>query len=180
VMGRYAGWIALYSGVASGAHVVLIPEIPFSYDSVAAAIRRREAAGAHYTIVVVAEGAAPIHGHREVIANGIDHAERLGGIGHVVAQELTRITGKEARTVVLGHLVRGGTPTAADRLLGSRFGAAAVRALDEGMNGVMVALNEPHVEYVDLADAVGMLRTVPADCDTLLAGRELGICFGDD
>jgi 6-phosphofructokinase 1 len=180
VMGRYAGWIALYAGVASGAHVVLIPEIPFSYDSVAAAIRRREEGGAHYTIVVVAEGAAPLHGHREFISSAVDHAERLGGIGHVVADELTRITGKEARTVVLGHLVRGGTPTATDRLLGSRFGAAAVRALDEGMNGVMVALNEPHVEYVDLADAVGVLRTVPADCDTLLAGRELGICFGDD
>jgi phosphofructokinase-like protein len=180
VMGRYAGWIALYSGVASGAHVVLIPEIPFSYESVAAAIRRREEGGAHYTIVVVAEGAAPLHGHREVISTAVDRAERLGGIGHVVADELTRLTGKEARTVVLGHLVRGGTPTATDRLLGSRFGAAAVRALDEGMNGVMVALNEPHVEYVDLADAVGVLRTVPADCDTLLAGRELGICFGDD
>ncbi|MEI8238962.1 MAG: ATP-dependent 6-phosphofructokinase [Actinomycetota bacterium] len=180
VMGRYAGWIALYAGVASGAHVVLIPEIPFSYDSVAAAIRRREEGGAHYTIVVVAEGAAPLHGHREVIATAVDHAERLGGIGHVVAEELTRITGKEARTVVLGHLVRGGTPTATDRLLGSRFGAAAVRALDEGMNGVMVALNEPRVEYVDLADAVGVLRTVPADNDTLLAGRELGMCFGDD
>jgi 6-phosphofructokinase 1 len=180
VMGRYAGWIALYAGVASGAHVILIPEIPFSYDSVARAIQRREVGGAHYTIVVVAEGAAPLHGHREIIATSTDHAERLGGIGHVVADEITRITGKEARTVVLGHLVRGGTPTATDRLLGSRFGAAAVRALDEGMNGVMVALNEPNVEFVSLSDAVGALRLVPLDNDTLLTGRELGTSFGDD
>jgi 6-phosphofructokinase 1 len=180
VMGRNAGWIALYAGVASGAHVILLPEIPFTYDSVARAIRRREESGAHYTIVVVAEGAAPLHGHQEVIDNPVDHAERLGGLGHAVADELTRMTGKEARTVVLGHLVRGGTPTATDRLLGSRFGAAAVRALDEGMNGVMVALNEPQVEYVSLVEAVGRLRTVPLDCDTLLAGRELGTSFGDD
>jgi ATP-dependent phosphofructokinase / diphosphate-dependent phosphofructokinase len=180
VMGRDAGWIALFSGVASGAHVILIPEIPFTYESAARAIKRREERGLHYTIVVVAEGAAPVHGHREVIDSPIDHAQRLGGIGHVVADELTRLTGKEARTVVLGHLLRGGTPTATDRLLGSRFGAAAVRALDEGENGVMVALNEPNVEYVSLADAVGRLRTVPMDCDTLLAGRELGISFGDD
>jgi 6-phosphofructokinase 1 len=180
VMGRDAGWIALYAGVASGAHIILIPEIPFTYESVAAAIRRREDAGRHYTIVVVAEGAAPLHGHREIIDEPADHAERLGGIGHAVAVELTRRTGKEARTVVLGHLVRGGTPTATDRLLGSRFGAAAVRALDEGMNGVMVALNEPDVEYVSIADAIGRLRTVPLDCDTLLAGRELGTSFGDE
>ncbi|MFZ4720459.1 MAG: 6-phosphofructokinase [Ilumatobacteraceae bacterium] len=180
VMGRDAGWIALYAGVASGAHVILIPEIPFSYESVARAITRRERNGAHYTIVVVAEGAAPIGGHTEIIDRPADHAERLGGIGHVVAENLTRLTGKEARTVVLGHLVRGGTPTATDRLLGSRFGAAAVRALDEGQNGVMVALNEPVVEYVTLAEAVGKLRVVPMDCDTLLAGRELGTSFGDE
>jgi 6-phosphofructokinase 1 len=180
VMGRNAGWIALYSGVASGAHVILIPEIPFTYASVARAIERREAGGAHYTIVVVAEGAAPKDGSQSIVEHAVDHAERLGGIGHTVAEELTRLTGKEARTVVLGHLVRGGTPMAADRLLGSRFGAAAVRALDEGQNGVMVALNEPNVEFVSLADAVGRLRTVPMECDTLLAGRELGTSFGDD
>lgn len=180
VMGRNAGWIALYAGVASGAHVILIPEIPFSYESVARAIRRREENGAHYTIVVVAEGAAPLGGQLEIVERAHDHAERLGGIGHVVAEQVTRLTGKEARTMVLGHLVRGGTPIAADRLLGSRFGTAAVRALDEGQNGVMVALNEPVVEYVTLAEAVGRLRTVPPDCDTLLAGRELGTSFGDD
>jgi 6-phosphofructokinase 1 len=180
VMGRYAGWIALYAGVAAGAHAILIPEIPFDLDLVAASIERREALGAHFAIVVVAEGAAPKDGHREVLSTSVDHAERLGGIGHVVADELTRLTGKEARTVVLGHLVRGGTPTATDRLLGIRFGAAAVRALEQGMDGVMVALNEPNVEFVALADAVGALRTVPMDCDTLLAARELGISFGDD
>jgi phosphofructokinase-like protein len=180
VMGRYAGWIALYAGVAAGVHAILIPEIPFDLHSVAASIERREARGSHFAIVVVAEGAAPKDGHREVLSTGVDHAERLGGIGHVVAEELTRLTGKEARTVVLGHLVRGGTPTATDRLLGNRFGAAAVRGLEQGLDGVMVALNEPNVEYVALADAVGALRTVPMDCDTLLAARELGISFGDD
>ena len=180
VMGHYAGWIALYAGLAAGAHAILIPEIPYSIDLVADALRRREQRGGHFAIVVVAEGAVPVHGQRTVVATSADQGERLGGIGHRVADELTRLTGREARTVVLGHLVRGGTPTATDRLLGNRFGAAAVRALDQGLDGVMVALNEPNVEFVLLADAVGSLRTVPLDCDTLLTARELGISFGDE
>jgi phosphofructokinase-like protein len=179
VMGRYAGWIALYAGCAAGAHAILIPEIPFDLEIVADCIRHREQSGSHYAIVVVAEGAVAKDGHRSVRATTVDHDERLGGMGEQVAAELTRLTGKEARTVVLGHLLRGGTPVAHDRLLGNRFGAAAVRALDEGFSGVMVALNEPHVDFVPLADAIGRMRTVPADCDTLLAARELGICFGD-
>jgi 6-phosphofructokinase 1 len=115
-----------------------------------------------------------------VVGQAADQAERLGGIGHQVAQQLTELTGKEARTVVLGHLLRGGTPTALDRLLGTRFGAAAVRALEEGFDGVMVALNEPYVEYVPLKDAIGSMRTVPLDCDTVMAARDIGISFGDD
>jgi 6-phosphofructokinase len=180
VMGRYAGWIALNAGVAAGAHSILIPEIPFSLEPVAAMIKRREARGASFAIVVVAEGAMPKNGNRSVVGQAFDQAEQLGGIGHQVARQLTMLTGRETRTVVLGHLLRGGTPTAHDRLLGTRFGAAAVRALEEGLDGVMVALNEPRVDYVPLIDAIGSMRTVPLDCDTVLAGRDIGICFGDD
>jgi ATP-dependent phosphofructokinase / diphosphate-dependent phosphofructokinase len=180
VMGRYAGWIALNSGVAAGAHAILIPEVPYRLEPVAAMIKRRETRGASFAIVVVAEGAMPKGGKRSVISQSADQAERLGGIAEQVARDLTRLTGKEARTVVLGHLLRGGTPTAQDRLLGTRFGAAAVRALDEGFDGVMVALNEPRVDYVPLVDAIGSMRTVPLDCDTMIAARDIGICFGDE
>ena len=143
VMGRYAGWIALHAGLAAGAHGILLPEIPFDLRSVAAMIRERESRGARFAIIVVAEGAMPHDGARSVIGQSIGQAERLGGIGHQVAAELEALTGKEARTVVLGHLLRGGTPTSQDRLLGLRFGAAAVRAIDEGYDGVMVALRPP-------------------------------------
>ncbi len=180
VMGRYAGWIALNSGVAAGAHAILIPEIPYRLEPVAAMIKRREARGANFAIVVVAEGAMPKDGHRSVVGHAVDQAERLGGIGDLVARQLTALTGKEARTVVLGHLLRGGTPTAQDRLLGTRFGAAAVRALEEGFDGVMVALNEPRVDYVPLVEAIGSMRTVPLDCDTVMTARDVGISFGDE
>jgi 6-phosphofructokinase 1 len=114
-----------------------------------------------------------------VIGQSVGQAERLGGIGALVAQELERLTGKETRTVVLGHLLRGGTPTSMDRLLGLRFGTAAVRGLEMGHRGVMVALDPPNVNFVPLLSAIARLRTVPLDCDTILAGRDLGICFGD-
>ena len=170
VMGRYAGWIALNSGVAAGAHAILIPEIPFRLEPVAEMIARREARGARFAIVVVAEGAIPMDGERSIIGKAHDQAERLGGIGKLVAAELERLTGKEARTVVLGHLLRGGTPTSLDRLLGTRFGAAAVRGLEEGHRGVMVALDPPHVNFVPLVSAINKLRTVPVDCDTIVTG----------
>ncbi len=180
VMGRYAGWIALHAGLAAGAHGILLPEIPFDLRSVAAMIRERESRGARFAIIVVAEGAMPRDGARSIIGTSIGQAERLGGIGHQVAAELEALTGKEARTVVLGHLLRGGTPTSQDRLLGLRFGAAAVRAIDEGYDGVMVALRPPRVEFVPLAEAVSRMRTVPLDCDTIQAARDLGIALGDD
>jgi 6-phosphofructokinase 1 len=129
---------------------------------------------------VVAEGAMPEGGGRSVLGQQWDQEERLGGIGVQVARELTELTGKEARTVVLGHLLRGGVPTAQDRLLGTRFGAAAVRALEQGLNGVMVAVHELNMEFVPLVDAIGRMRGVPLDCDTVLAAREVGVCFGDD
>ena len=180
VMGRYAGWIALYAGMAANAHAILIPEIPFDLQPVADMIARREARGARFAIVVVAEGAMPRGGERSIIGKEIDQAERLGGMGALVAAELATLTGKEARTVVLGHLLRGGTPTALDRLLGLRFGAAAVQGLEEGQRGVMVALDPPDVNFVPLASATRKLRTVPLDCDTILAGRDLGVSFGDE
>ncbi|MDQ1422993.1 MAG: ATP-dependent phosphofructokinase / diphosphate-dependent phosphofructokinase [Acidimicrobiaceae bacterium] len=180
VMGRYAGWIALNSGLASGAHAILIPEIPFDLRNVAAMIARREARGARFAISVVAEGAKPIGGGISVLGRAIDQAERLGGIGVLVAEELERLTGKEARTVVLGHLLRGGTPTALDRLIGLRFGTAAIRGIEAGYNGVMVALRPTMIDFVPLSAAVSKLRTVPPDCDTILSGRDLGVSFGDE
>ncbi len=135
VMGRYAGWIALQSGIASGAHAILIPEIPFRLEPVAATIAQREERGAKFSIVVVAEGAVPEGGHVSTLGKAVDQDEKLGGMGAKVAAGLEELTGKEARTVVLGHLLRGGSPTAFDRVLGLRFGAAAVRGLAAGYDG---------------------------------------------
>ena len=180
VMGRYAGWIALHAGIAGGAHSILIPEIPYDIEKVAAKIRRREESGRTYSIVVAAEGAESVNGQREVLAAAtVGRLERLGGIGDRVAKELQSITGKEARAVVLGHLLRGGSPTSFDRLAALRFGAAAVRALDAGMSGVMVSLAYPNVEYVALEEVAGRMKNVPMDSDTLQTGRDIGIAFGD-
>jgi phosphofructokinase-like protein len=179
VMGRYAGWIALCAGTASGAHAILIPEIPFVLQPVADTIAERERRGAKFSIVVVAEGAAPVGGSVSVLGHAVGQAEKIGGIGAKVAAELEHLTGKESRTVVLGHLLRGGSPTSFDRLLGLRFGAAAVRALEEGRDGVMVALNPPTVDYVPLDEATNRQKNVPLDCDTMLTARDMGICFGD-
>lgn len=180
MMGRYAGWIALHAGISGGAHAILIPEIAFDLEQVAAKIRKRDADGRRYSLVVVAEGAQPRHGQRAVLEPAeVGHAERLGGIGEQVARELAQRTGKDARVVVLGHLLRGGSPTSFDRLAALRFGTAAVRALDEGLSGVMVALAFPNVNYVKLEEVAGRMKAVPPDSDTLQTGRDLGICFGD-
>jgi len=179
VMGRYAGWIALNSGVSGSADAILIPEIPYDIERVGEAIEARVRRGRDFSIVVVAEGAQPKGGTRSVVETEIGRAERLGGIGEKVAKDLQAITGKDTRHVVLGHLLRGGTPTSFDRLLSLRFGAAAVRALDEGQSGVMVALDPPTVRYVPLEQATRRMKIVPLDCDTILTARDLGICFGD-
>ncbi len=180
VMGRYAGWIALHAGIASNAHVILIPEIAYDLHQVAAKIAEREAAGRHYSIVVVAEGAIAAHGEAALQDSaGPGYVERLGGVGEQLATELQELTGKEARAVVLGHLLRGGSPTAFDRLSAMRFGAAAVRALDQGYSGIMVALAFPNVNYVALEEVAGRMKGVPLDGDTLQTGRDMGICFGD-
>jgi 6-phosphofructokinase 1 len=179
VMGRYAGWIALHSGVAATADAVLIPEIPYDIEKVAAKIRDREARGRRFSIVVVAEGARPIGGAYSIIGKSIGQAERLGGVGERVAAELGALTGKETRTVVLGHLLRGGTPTTYDRVISLRFGAAAIRAIEEGQEDIMVALDPPTVRYVPLAECTRRMKTVPLDHDLVLTARDLGTTFGD-
>ena len=179
-MGRYAGWIALHAGMAGGAHAILLPEIPFATAAVADAVHRRDGLGWRHSIVVVAEGALPLGGRREVLeAAGAGHAERLGGIGAWLEARLGGLTGKECRSVVLGHLLRGGTPSAFDRVAASRFGAAAVRTLAQGLSGVMVTLEGQEVGTVPLAEVAGRTRRVPLDSDTLRTARELGICLGE-
>lgn len=179
VMGRYAGWIALHAGLAGGAHAILLPEIPFDLGPVAELIAQRDAQGLAYSIVVVAEGAFPKDGARALCGPAeAGHAERLGGMGEQVSQALARLTGKDARCVVLGHLLRGGSPTAFDRVAALRFGAAAVRALAAGDSGVMVALDGRDVRPVPLASVAGRMKAVPLDGDTLATARDLGVCLG--
>jgi 6-phosphofructokinase 1 len=179
VMGRYAGWIALHAGIAGSAHAILIPEVPYNLESVAAKIIKREEEGRLFSIVVVAEGAKPVGGNVSVVGKEAGRAERLGGVGEKVAHALQELTGRETRLVVLGHLLRGGSPTTFDRLLALRFGAAAVRAIDEGQSGIMVALDPPVVKYIPLEEATSRMKTVPIDCDTMLTARDLGVCFGE-
>jgi 6-phosphofructokinase 1 len=179
VMGRYAGWIALHAGVAGTADIILIPEIPYDIQAVAEKVRERDASGALFSIVVVAEGALPRGGKRSIIEKRVGSAERLGGAGERVARDLAAITGKDTRHVVLGHLLRGGSPTSLDRLISLRFGAAAVRCLAAGESGVMVALDPPRVRTVRLEKATKRMKVVPLDCDTMVTARDLGICFGD-
>ncbi len=179
VMGRYAGWIALNAGIAGTADAILIPEIPYDLRCVVAKIRERESQGRKFAIVVVAEGAQPKGGGYSVIEKRLGAADRLGGIGERISQQLGELSGRESRHVVLGHLLRGGSPTAFDRLLSLRFGAAAVRALALGKSGVMVALDPPRVRYVPLDQATHRMKTVPLSADSVLTARELGICLGD-
>ncbi len=180
VMGRYAGWIAVYAGVAGGADVILIPEIPFGYKNVCAAIEERERIGKHFTLVIVAEGAKPTGG--DFVTSGAQQQNRearLGGIGAAVAAEIEKRTGKETRVVVLGHLQRGGSPTNMDRALCTMFGAKAVEMIAERKFGQMVTHTGTSVESVALSEAIGHLRTVPLDGAYMHAARALGISLGD-
>jgi 6-phosphofructokinase 1 len=179
VMGRYAGWIALHAGIAGNAHAILIPEIPYDVEKVAEFVRARERRGRPYTLVMVAEGAKPVGGAVSVLGKAVGQAEKLGGVADRVARELESLTGRESRSVVLGHLLRGGSPTAFDRLVALRFGTAAVRALEQGLSSVMVSLQPPTVRFEPLKAAVSRMKTVPLDCDTVESARHLGICFGD-
>ncbi len=180
VMGRYAGWIALNAGLAGSADVILIPEIPYDIRAVCDKIREREKEGRHFSVVVVAEGAVPKGGGVTVKEGaGAGTVERLGGVGERVAAEITAITGKESRSLTLGHLQRGGSPTTFDRLTALRFGAAAVRAVADGRFGHMVALDPPTITLVPLAEALVEPKRVPLDSDSVQTARELGTCLGD-
>jgi 6-phosphofructokinase 1 len=165
VMGRHAGWIALHSGLASEADVILVPEEPFDIDEVCARIRHHHAMGANYSIVVVAEGAVPQEGTMILQNGGIDEFGhvRLGGIGAALQGEIESRTGFETRVTILGHILRGGTPTAYDRVLGTRFGIAAIDAVEQGRFNTMVALRGEHIEVVDIHEGVDVLKTVDQD-----------------
>ena len=175
VMGRHAGWIALHSGLAGGGDVILIPERPFDIDDVCRLIRRRHSRGRFFSIVVVAEGAMPEEGTMEVAEGDRDEFGhvRLGGIGERLQGEIEERTGFETRAVVLGHIQRGGTPTAFDRVLATRLGAAAIDAAHEGRWGTMPAVRGTRIELVALSDAVAKLRTVPPE-DYEVASAFLG------
>lgn len=175
VMGRHTGWIALESGLAGGADAILIPEVPFRLESIAEKILDRDRSGRRFSIVVIAEGAKPEGGEPSYA----DESGRYGGIAERLAARLEERTGKETRTLVLGHIQRGGTPIAYDRNLALRFGAAAVRCIAEGSVGTMVALQGRNIRAVPLADAVRELKRVPLDSDNLLTARQLGISLGD-
>jgi ATP-dependent phosphofructokinase / diphosphate-dependent phosphofructokinase len=175
VMGRNAGWIALHSGLAGGADVILIPELPFDIDEVCRLIGRRHGRGRYFSIVVVAEGAQPKEGTMSVAAGELDEFghPRLGGIGHQLEREIEQRTGFETRATVLGHVQRGGTPTAFDRVLATRLGLAAIDAAHEGRWGTMTALRSTLIELVALPDAVAEVRRVPVE-----EYQRYGVLFG--
>lgn len=180
VMGRYAGWIAAAAGLAGGADVILIPEIPFDYPSIIARIEEREGYDKHFTIIIVAEGARQKEGDYVTSTSDEIGEARLGGIGHVIANEIQARTGKETRAVVLGHLQRGGSPSAWDRQLCTRFGVSAVEQIADENYGVMVALTLSGIAPVELVDAIDKIRTVPPDGEIVRVGRALGISFGSE
>ena len=174
VMGRHVGWIALHAGIAGGADVILIPEIPFDPRIVADKILDRERHGSSFSIVVISEGAYT-KGSQPVYQS----AGRLGGVGFMLTEQLAELTGKDCRCVVLGHLQRGGPPTPYDRLLSTRYGAAAVSAIHSGISGEMVALRAQEIVTVPLEEATGHLKTVRPHNDLIRTARSLGVSFGD-
>lgn len=179
VMGRHAGWIALWGGMAGAANVILLPEIPFSYEAIAENIKMREALGYTSSLVVVAEGAINPEGQLSTIGENAGGQVRLGGIGDQVAAKIGELTGKETRCSVLGHVQRGGTPTPLDRILGMRFGVMAAQLAEEGRFGRMVSYQAYHVGSVEIKEAVEELRLVSSDTEVVKAARAVGVCFGD-
>lgn len=180
-MGRYAGWLALAGGVAGGGDIILIPEIPFDLDCVVESLDRRVVQRKKYSIIVVAEGAKPVGGEMTIQKHDTKRTDpiRLGGISHRIAQALEERSPQECRVVVLGHLQRGGTPTAYDRLLGTRFGVKAVELAMEGRFGQMASLRGDQILSVTIEDAIGKLKTVPPDHALIQAARSVGTTFGD-
>src|SRR3954469_21175843 len=180
VMGRSTGFIALHSGVASSADVILIPEIPYDIEKVCEKIMSRDAHGRHFSIVVVAEGAYPTGGAMHTMGASMPgEARRIGGVAEQIGREIGHITGKEVRSLVLGHLQRGGQPTGYDRLLATRFGGAAVRAIADGKWGHMVALQTPHIVTVPIAECLKETKRVDVTHDVVQTARATGISFGD-
>jgi 6-phosphofructokinase 1 len=180
VMGRNTGWIALHSGLSGTADAILIPEIPYDSDRLCDKIEERYQQGHRFAIVVVAEGARPRGGDAEFVEDsGPGKDARYGGIAEKLARQIEARTGYETRSLVLGHLQRGGSPTAFDRLIALRFGAAAVRTVGERRFGTMVALQPPEIRAVPLEDAIRQIKRVPVDSDTVQTARELGVTFGD-
>lgn len=179
-MGRYVGWIALESGLAGGADVILIPEIPFELEKIAEKIKERNKRGSKFSIIVVAEGAMPKGGKLSLISTADKEfgAERLGGIGDKVAHQITEMTGIETRVTVLGHLQRGGTPCAFDRILSSRFGSAAVDLAAKGEFGKMVCLKTPHIKSISIKEAVSSFKAVNPGGQMVKTAETLGISFG--
>lgn len=180
VMGRHAGWIALHAGIAGGGDVILIPEIPWSFENVCHKILDRERQGKRFTLVVVAEGAElPEGGLVTCERRSEDRQVRLGGIGNVITTEIQNRLHRETRCVVLGHLQRGGPPTTFDRVLATQFGAHAVRLVHHGHFGEMICFQPPRIDSVPIAKAVSRLRTVDPHSAAVQAARALGISFGD-
>lgn len=177
-MGRQAGWIALYGGLGGDADAILLPEIPYDMAKVAAVINQRVADGKQGLLVVVAEGAKP-KGGTQVKLERKGSEDRLGGIGERVAAEIEQLTGRETRTCVLGHLQRGGSPTALDRILGTRFGVMAVHLIRDRQFGRMVSYQSYQVGSVPIEHAVNRLHLVDPQSEIVAAARSVGICFGD-
>ncbi len=181
VMGRYAGWIALHAGISGGAHLILIPEIPFQLEKVIAKIRRRQWHGKKFSIIVVAEGAVPLGGQQviqKMVAESHDPI-RLGGIGQRLAQEIEATAGIETRVTVLGHLQRGGSPIPYDRILSARYGVAAVDAFATGQAGTMVSLRGQDIVTVPIKEAISELKKVDPEGSMVRAARAMDISFGD-
>lgn len=179
LMGRYAGWITLNAGVSGNAHVILIPEIEYDIESVCRAISHRYTSGKNYALVVVAEGAKAKGAGLTIKSTEKGREVRLGGIAEQIAAQIQERTGYETRSIVLGHLQRGGGPTTFDRLLALRFGCAAVRLVEQGLWGHMVAWKPPKMTPVPIKEAISTMKAVPMQHDTVIAARELGICLGD-
>lgn len=179
VMGRHAGWIALYGGLGGGAEVILIPEIPFSYQKVAEAINRLEEQGKTSTLIVIAEGAAPLGEEQTIEESGKGGEHRLGGIGERATQIIGELSGRETRSVTLGHLQRGGTPTSWDRVLATRFGVQAVKLIEQKKFGRMVSYQRYHVGDVSIREAVESLNLVDPGSEIVESARAVGISFGD-
>lgn len=181
VMGRYAGWIALESGIAGGADIILIPEIPYDINKACQKIIERKNNGKNFSIVVVAEGAKPLNGEMTIkeVREGTTDPVVLGGIGQIVAKEINEITKVETRITVLGHLQRGGAPNAFDRLLSTRYGVAAAELVANEKYNTMVALKGTDITYVNIEDAIQSIKNVPVDGELVRAAKSIGINLGN-